>query len=80
MPSNMADQDLVIVVFFQELKVNSTTIVWRTPTNFQVLLHHVFDTFKDKRSFQADTPDYLRLASIHGLRTRRNNSLLLTIP
>jgi hypothetical protein len=56
MPSNMADQDLIIVVFFQELKVNPTTIVWRTPTNFQVLLHHVFDTFKDKRSFQLTLP------------------------
>lgn len=56
MPSYMADQDLVIVGFFQELKVNPTTIVWRTPTNFQVLLHYVFDTFKDKRSFQLTFP------------------------
>ena len=52
MPSNMADQDLVIVVCFQELEVNPATIVGRTPANFQVLLHYIFDTVEDKRSFQ----------------------------
>ena len=51
MPSNMTDEDPILVVRFQELEVNPATIVGRTPTNFQVLLHYIFRTREGNRSF-----------------------------